>query len=100
MERGRDAGAPVGRPQGDHTVTAVPPPIAFRSGLTAWAHSFGPWRIELASSTHDAPLYLATVGARIRWVREPAEATCFETSSAAWDFTYAEQLADSVRVIR
>lgn len=64
-------------------MNAVPPPIAFRSGLTAWAHSFGPWRIELASGAHDAPLYLATDCARIRWVHEAAEATCFETSSAA-----------------
>ncbi|MGU3475661.1 hypothetical protein [Methylobacterium sp. D48H] len=79
-------------------MTSVPPPIAFRSGLTAWAHSFGSWRIELASSAHDAPLYLATDGARIRWVHAVGEATRFETSSAAWDLVHAEQLAESVRV--
>lgn len=81
-------------------MNAVPPPIAFRSGLTAWAHSFGPWRIELASSAHDAPLYLATDGARIRWVHEPAEATCFESAHASWDRVVAEQLVESVRVTR
>ena len=56
------------------------------------------WRIELGSSSIDAPLFLATDGARIRWVQDERQATNFETRDAAWDLVHAEQLADAVRV--
>lgn len=76
----------------------LPPPIAYRSGLTAWAMKRLAWRIELVTSTDDAPLYLATDGARVCWVQDEREATTFETRDAAWDLVHAEQLAVSVRV--
>lgn len=70
------------------------PAIAFRAGLTAWTHlTAGPrHRIELASSSREAPLYLTTKGDRVRWVQNQDEAQTFLTADAAWDHVFAECL--------
>ena len=80
----------------------VPPPIAFQTGLLAWAHyrPAMPFRIELASSSADAPLFFATSGDRIRWTPDRESAATFITLDAAWDAVVAEQIADVVRVTR
>ncbi len=76
------------------------PAIAFSAGLTAWTHlATGPrYRIELASSAQDAPLFLAAKGDRIRWVQDRAAAETFVTADAAWDHVVSECLTDIVRV--
>jgi hypothetical protein len=80
-------------------VTALPR-IAFRTGLLAWTHfrSADMFRIELASSSWAAPLFLALVGGRIRWTPDRAAAVTFKNQDAAWDAVVAEQLADIVRI--
>ena len=76
------------------------PAIAFRAGLTTWTHlAAGPrYRIELASSSREAPLFFALTGDRIRWTPERKDAETFVTADAAWDRVFAERLTDSVRV--
>ena len=80
----------------------VPPPIAFRTGLMAWSH-YRPamlFRVELASSSADAPLFLISSGDRIRWTPDHENAATFLSIDAAWDAIVAEQLNDIVRVTR
>ncbi|UMY19117.1 hypothetical protein MMB17_07410 [Methylobacterium organophilum] len=69
----------------------MPPRIAFRSGLTGWA-------IELASSSREAPLFLAAQSTRIRWVPARDDAELFASAAKAWDHVFAEQLPVAVRV--
>lgn len=80
----------------------APPPIAFRSGLFAWAHYLPTimFRIELASSSSAAPLFFALAGSRVRWTPDRAEAATFASIDAAWDAVVAERLAEIVRVTR
>lgn len=70
------------------------PPIAFQAGLTAWLHvGAGPrHRIELGSSSREAPLFYALDGARYRWTPDRDEAVTFVTADAAWDHVFAEHL--------
>ena len=72
----------------------IVPAIAFRAGLTAWQHMIaGPrHRIELGSSSSEAPLFLALDGDRTRWSPDRDEAETFLTADAAWDFVHAHCL--------
>ncbi len=78
------------------------PPVAFRTGLLAWAHLLPAmlFRVELASSSRDAPLFLDMSGGRMRCTPDRASAATFISIDAAWDAVVAEQLADIVRVTR
>lgn len=72
----------------------IVPPIAFQAGLTGWQHvAAGPrHRIELASSSREAPLFYALDGSRARWTPDRDAAATFLTANAAWDHVFADHL--------